>query len=168
MTTPSASRVKRVAARFASPADAWLATRIMSWALILPVLKHTMAIQPLVNLAWRRPRFSPDARRNEQVVTFARWACRMTRPRSGGNCLERGLIAYRFLLEGSASPTLVVGMGRGDADELVGHAWVLLDGLPAGESEASVSRYVQMFSFGPDGAMMRSSDPAARPSPRVS
>lgn len=156
ISAPHGSRVSRVVGRFTSPADVLLAARVMAWACALPVLKHIFPIRPLVTLVWRAPRLTPDQARDERVVTFARWACRLTRPRSGGNCLERGLIAYRFLLEGRAAPTLVIGMGRGQRAEIAGHAWVLVDGAPAGESAASVSQYVPMLAFGPDGALIRS------------
>jgi hypothetical protein len=64
-------------------------------------------------------------------------------------------MTYRFLLEGGAAPTLVIGVGRVPA-EIVGHAWVLLNGLPAGESAASVSPYLPTLVFGPDGLLIRS------------
>ena len=76
--------------------------------------------------------------------------------RDDGNCLERGLIAYCFLLEGHAEPTLVIGMGRNDAENVIGHAWVLLNGAPAGESATSVSQYVPVLAFAPDGSLIRS------------
>jgi hypothetical protein len=152
-----------VAARFRSPADLWLAVRIMAWACALPLLKRIMPIRSLARLVWRRPRLAHDEARDELVVLIARWACRVTRPGSGGNCLERGLIAYRFLLEGRAAPTLVVGMRRAEPSQLMGHAWVLLHGVPAGESLASVGEYVPVFAFGPDGSLIRSFEPSKTP-----
>jgi hypothetical protein len=135
-----------------------LAARVMTWACVLPILKRLMPIRSLVRLAWRRPRLQPDHARDERVVLFARWACRVIRPGSGGNCLERGLIAYRFLLEGHAEPTLVIGMRKDDAAAVIGHAWVLLHGTPAGETAALVNDYVPMFAFAPDGSVIRSLD----------
>ena len=156
MMTSAPSRVSRVAARFTSPADVGLAIRIMTWACVLPVLKRVMPIRSLVRLVWRSSRLAPDAERDERVVVFARWACRLVRWRDGGNCLERGLIAYRFLLEGHAEPTLVIVMGRNDAANVIGHAWVLLNGAPAGESSTAISQYVPVFAFAPDGSLIRS------------
>jgi hypothetical protein len=153
---PRGSRLSRVVARLTSTADVVLAARIMMWACILPILKQILPIRPLVKLVWRAPRLEPDGDREERVVTFARWACRLTRWKSGGNCLERALIAYRFLLEGGAAPTLVIGMGSVTPAEIVGHAWVLLNGMPAGESAASVSGFVPALVFGPDGVLVRS------------
>lgn len=154
------TRLSRVAARFGSPADVLLGARILLWACALPILKRILPIHPLVRLVWRTPRLEPDAARDERVIVFARWACRLTRWKSGGNCLERGLIVYRFLLEGRAAPTLVVGMGRGGDADITGHAWVVLNGQPAGESAQSVSQYVPVFAFGPDGGLIRESIPS--------
>jgi hypothetical protein len=168
MTTRSGSaRLSRVLARFSSLADAWLAARVVAWACVLPLLKRFLPIRSLVKLAWRSPRFAPDAEREERVITFARWACRLTRWRAGGNCLERGLIVYRFLLEDGAHPTLVVGVGHDVATNVLGHAWVLVNGEPAGESAAAVSEYVPVFAFGPDGRLIKTFGPstdAASPS----
>jgi hypothetical protein len=150
------SRLSRLVAQFKSPADVVLAARVMTWACVLPILKQLMPIRSIVRLVWRRPRLEADPARDERVVTFARWACRVIRPGSGGNCLERGLIAYRFLLEGRAEPTLVIGMRRNDAANVIGHAWVLLNGAPAGESASAISQYVPVFAFAPDGSLIRS------------
>jgi hypothetical protein len=98
-----------------------------------------------------------DATREDQIVTLARWTCRLTRWSSGGNCLERGLITYRFLGAANAQPSLVVGIGRGERGEIRGHAWVLVDGKPAGESLASVSEFETVLTFGPDGEPLRTS-----------
>src|SRR5689334_3451701 len=109
MTDRAPSRLSRVISHFRSFSDLWLAIRVAAWAVALPLLKHVLPIRSLVKLVWRRPRLRHDHARDQRVVTFARWACKVTRPRAGGNCLERGLITYRFLLEGQAAPTLVVG-----------------------------------------------------------
>ena len=84
---------------------------------------------------------------------FARWAARVRRWNSGGNCLERGLIAYRYLGAAGASPTLVVGMGHNDGD-VIGHAWVLVDGRPAGETETSLANYTPVLTFAADGSLV--------------
>ena len=154
------SRFSRVRARFTSLSDVILAVRVMWWASVLPLLKWMLPIRSLVKLAWRTPRVPHDDARDDRVLAFSRWACRITRWRSGGNCLERGLISYRFLLEGGAAPTLVVGMRRADETGVIGHAWVLLHGAPAGESLESVKDYVPMFAFGPDGGLVRSFEPS--------
>ena len=149
------SRLSRILAHFTSPGDVLLAARVMTWACALPLLKRVLPIRSLVKLVWREPRMEHDTARDQRVIAFARFACRLTRWRSGGNCLERGLLAYRFLLEGHAEATLVVGIGKDHSSNIIGHAWVLLNDAPAGESAASVSEYVPVFAFGPDGSLIR-------------
>jgi hypothetical protein len=152
------SLAARVAERFKSPSDFFLAARIMGWACVMPVLKQLIALQNLVRLVRRTGRNATrDSFREDQIVTFARWACRLTRWSSGGNCLERGLIAYRYLGAINAQPTLVVGIGRGDNGGVRGHAWILLDGRPVGESQSALRQYETVMQFGPDG--LRQSEP---------
>ncbi len=49
-------------------------------------------------------------------------------------CLRRSLVLYRHLVRLGLDPELWVGV-RKDGSELAGHAWVLLEGKPAGEKE---------------------------------
>ena len=157
MMTSAPSRVSRVAARFTSPADVALAIRIMTWACVLPVLKRVMPIRSLVQLVWRDARLAPDADRDERVVVFARWACRLVRWRDGGNCLERGLIAYRFLLEGARGADTGDRHGtqrRGKRDRPCVGAVERQRRL---ENPRPPSRqYVPVFAFAPDGSLIRS------------
>ena len=62
-------------------------------------------------------------------------------------------MAYRFLGARGATPSLVVGIGRGERGEVRGHAWVLVDGLPAGESLEAVSEFETVLTFGPDAVL---------------
>ena len=158
--TERLSLLARVTSRFSSPRDVVLAVRVFGWALVLPALKHLVPVQSLARIMHRQPRVARrDAVHEERIVTFARWGARIMRWKSGGNCLERGLIAYRYLGEAGANPTLVVGLGHGETGSIIGHAWVMLDGRPAGESAASVSVYTPVFAFAPDGALMPSIPP---------
>ena len=147
-------RVRRVASQFEQVGDVWLALRVLAWACVLPALKHMVPVRSLARLmhapagVLRR-----DPAREARIVMFARWAARVPRWKSGGNCLERGLIAYRYLGVAGASPTLVVGMGHNDGD-VIGHAWVLVDGRPAGETETSLAAYTPVFAFAPDGSLV--------------
>lgn len=146
--------MKKVLSRFTSISDVLLALRVLGWALVLPVLKHVVPVRRLAAVMQLAPR--PDARnfaREDRIVTFARWAARLIRWKSGGNCLERGLIAYRYLCQAGAKPTLVVGL-EGSSAAFVGHAWVLVDGEPAGESRASIGVYTPVFAFDHRGALI--------------
>ncbi len=128
----------------------------MAWASVLPVLKQVIPLRTLVRVL-RRPAsgVARDRAREDRVLTFARWACRITRWSSGGNCLERGLIAYRYLGAANAQPILVVGVGRGDSGQIRGHAWIVIDGRPVGESAAVESEYTPVLTFGSDGVALR-------------
>ena len=133
--------------------DALLVARVLAWALVLPGLKHVLSVRSLAAVMHRPPRTaSRDALHEERIVTFARWGARVARWKSGGNCLERGLIAYRYLCAAGARPTLVVGVGR-DVKGVIGHAWVLVDGRLVGEHQSSIQPYTPVFAFGPDGRL---------------
>jgi hypothetical protein len=145
-------------------ADVALAVRVMSWALVLPILKHIIPVQSLARGMRREAVYAPrDVAREERIVTFARWSARLVRWKSGGNCLERGLIAYRYLCEAGAKPTLVVGLGHGEKGGIIGHAWVLVDGRPAGESQQSVDLYTPVFAFDDSGALLPGIPDSASP-----
>ena len=133
--------------------DAILAAKVLAWALVLPGLKHVLSVRSLAAVMHRSPRTSSrDALHEGRIVTFARWGARVARWKSGGNCLERGLIAYRYLCAAGARPTLVVGVGR-DVHGVTGHAWVLVDGRLVGEHQSSIQPYTPVFAFGPDGRL---------------
>ena len=143
----------RLASHFTSPADVWLAVRVIAWAAVLPLLKRIMPLQALASRMHGSPQATDrNPARERRILAFARGAARLVRWRSGGNCLERGLIAYRYLGHAGAKPVLVVGLDV-EAGNLLGHAWVLIDGRPAGESAASLARYVPAFAFDPDGRL---------------
>ena len=144
----------RVASHFTSPGDVLLAVRVLGWALVLPVMKHLVPVKSLAEVMHQHPGTSHrDLAREQRIVTFARWGARLVRWRSGGNCLERGLLAYRYLCAAGARPILVVGLGRGESG-MLGHAWVLVDGRPAGESQSAVDAYTPVFAFAPDGSLL--------------
>lgn len=161
--TEHPSTAARVRAGFTSPADVVLAVRAMAWALVLPLLKHMVKVQSLARVMHLPPSGAPrDLAREARIVAFARWAARLVRWNAGGNCLERGLIAYRYLTAAGANPVLVVGLGEGEAGSMIGHAWVLVDGRPAGETEAAVSIYTPVFAFAADGSLLDAIPPAGR------
>ena len=140
----------------------WLGVRVLGWALVLPVIKRLLPIRSLAALMHRRPAAgerSPIL--EDRIVTFARWGARLVRWEAGGNCLERGLIAYRYLCAAGARPTLVVGLERLGSGALTGHAWVMVDGRPADESPDSLERYTPVFAFDADGALAPPPDPSA-------
>jgi hypothetical protein len=84
----------------------------------------------------------------ERIVELARLTCRPRLLSSRDNCLDRSLLAYRYLLASGARPALAVGVSRADAT-ILGHAWILIDGQPLGESHASLEPFTEIVRFGP-------------------
>ena len=144
-------RVRGIQREIAGPADLLLGVRMVGWALLLRVLKYLVPLPSLVRMMRGRGgsgREAPD--RERQVITLARWACRLIAWSRGGNCLERGLVTYRYLSAIGSRPTLAVGVGR-SVHKVRGHAWVLLDGQPVNETAASLRDFETVITFGPDG-----------------
>ena len=151
--------VIRVRERVRTTKDVWLGLRMLAWASALPALKHMVALERLVRLVQRNGAGRlRDRIREDQIITFARWACRFTRVSRDGNCLERGLLAYRFLGAANAAPSLVVGVARSSGGNIRGHAWVLVDGQPAGESPASLADFATVVTFDAKGAPISGKD----------
>jgi hypothetical protein len=151
-------RARRVSAELARPTDSWLASRIFAWAVFVRVAKYVISLRTLVKLV--SPALQPGARdagRERRIGLFSDWASRVVRPASPGNCLERSLVAYRYLVDAHAEPRLVIGFRRGEHGVL-GHAWVLVDGRPLSDSPAAVAEYHVAMSFEAGGRVL--SEPA--------
>lgn len=133
--------------RLGGLATASLLIRMAAWSLVLPVLKRLLPLPTLVRLMSGKGSGGPWDEYEEQVVRSARRVYRLRRP---GSCLERSLLAYRYLSNTNADPRLVIGVRRDDRD-VIGHAWVLVDGLPLYESSASLEPFLSMVEFAPDG-----------------
>lgn len=145
-------RARRLIGWFERPADVWLAARMACWACTLPVLKFVVPLPALARLLAARPKGEPwSVHQREQVVTMARWLCRPGPSSSPRRCLERSLLAYRYLGRAGAYPTLIVGVRREGA-AVQGHVWVTLDDVPVGESPASLDRFVPLVAFSATGA----------------
>jgi hypothetical protein len=148
------SRVRTLRAHLSSPADVWLALRIATWALIIPVLKTAMPLSRLVRLMYRPARGGGRrVEREERIARFIDW---VHRPfvRADKGCLQRSLLAYRFLSEANAEPRLHVGVQQRDGT-VHGHAWISVDGRPVGDSEVSVNSFTSVATFGWGGALTR-------------
>jgi hypothetical protein len=146
-SSTSASRIRALASLARNPADSWIAAKTISWMCVLPALKRTLPLERLVRLMWRFPRRTErDTERERRTIQIV---ARLSRA-SGGNCLERSLILYRYLSRASADPRLVVGMARPDA--YLGHVWVTVDGRPLLETPETLGSYTEVVSFGRGGA----------------
>ena len=129
--------------------------RMLVWRLLISTLKHVVPIRRLVAIAGSgtparaaAARFPPQAR----IFELARLACRPRLIRSQDNCLDRSLIAYRYLRAVGATPCLVIGLGR-DADGVRGHAWLMLDGEEVGEPHTTHEEFKELVRFAGDGSM---------------
>jgi len=131
-----------VLADLVNEGDAWLAARALGWLCALPVLKRTLALERLVRLMWLAP--GGNARDSGQERRTIRIVARLSRT-SGGNCLERSLVLYRYLARANADPHLVVGMVR--PDEYLGHVWVTVDGQPLLETPETLDGYTEVVTF---------------------
>lgn len=145
-----------------SPADAWLAVRMTAWALVLPVLKRVVPLPRLVQLVvTRRPRHSArDVARERRIVALSRLVYAPL-VRADIGCLQRSLLAYRFLGAAGARPSLLVGMRR-EANQVHGHAWVAVDGEAVGEPAAWVAQFSPLLVFGSEGVRTPTPLPADR------
>jgi Transglutaminase-like superfamily len=141
-------RTKRVALELVRPADSLLAARILCWAAFVRLAKYAIPLRTLVQIVSPTPREGPrDPSRERQIAIFADRASRIVRPRTRGNCLERSLVSYRYLVRAHADPRLMIGFRR-DQSGVLGHAWVLVDGQPLGDSPATLAEYQVAMSFG--------------------
>ena len=96
---------------------------------------------------WLAPRIPErDPEREGADDPYRRSLSRTT----GGNCLARSLVLYRYLSRADADPRLVVGMAK--PDQLLGHVWVTVDGRPLLETPETLGSYTEVVSFGRNGA----------------
>jgi hypothetical protein len=120
------------------------------WSAALPLLKRVVPLRRLAPLAWAEGAGGRNARREREIVRLSGALPRLRLARGGGNCLERSLLAYRFLAQANADPRLVVGVRR-EEGAMIGHAWVRVDGRPVHDTEAAVRQFIPIVEFGPDG-----------------
>lgn len=124
-----------------------LLIRMGVWSLVLPALKHLLPLPKLVRVMSRHKSGARSADAEKEIVRSARRVYRLRRP---GTCLERSLLAYRYLSAANADPRLVVGVRRGDGGVL-GHAWVVVDDSPLYESRDGLALYAPVVEFAADG-----------------
>jgi hypothetical protein len=139
----------------------WLRLRMVAWSVALPVLKRVLPLRMLARLMWREPEGPRRPEREAAVVNTARKIYRFRPSRSRHNCLERSLLAYRFLAEAGADPVLVVGVANPNA-KVLGHAWLSVDGEPVDETAHSLEDFTPVVSFGTRGIVTPPPGPDAR------
>jgi hypothetical protein len=139
--------------RVSRPADAWLLCRMLAWSAVLPVAKRTLPLPRLVRLLHARSRArARDPARERAIAALSAWVFK-TRPRGArDNCLERGLVAFRYLGRAGADPTLVVGMPTRPGEH--GHVWVSVDGVPLHDSPEALAPFEPVLAFASDGRLV--------------
>ena len=135
------------------PVDIWLALRMASWSLLLPVLKRLLPIKTLARLMWSEGRRAQSPDREREIVWLSSVVARLRPPSFESNCLERSLLAYRYLAQVNADPHLVIAVSPSE-NGLVGHAWVTIDNRPVHDSAAAIRPFVSIGEFGARGLLL--------------
>jgi len=106
--------------------DLWWAVQVTGMLLVVPVIKHRLAVPTLVRLFDARPRpgGGGDWRRLNRIVKGL-----LRRTHRKDYCLPYSLILFHFCRKWGHSTRIFIGARKGE-DGLAGHAWVLIDGEP--------------------------------------
>jgi hypothetical protein len=146
-----------------SPAGLLLLVRLLAWAAALPILKRTRSVTRLVALMTPATSQRSNARIERNAITLSRWIYRA--PIVPDNCLERSLLAYRYLVRDKREHRLYLGI-RADEGGYPGHAWLTVDGVPVHEPDKSLEAYVPLVVFDGNGKVVSTSARAPRRSSR--
>ena len=144
-------RIRRLGGVIQGPSDIWLGMRMVAWSAVLPALKHLVPLHVLTRLMWPRRQSATRAGRASTVTFLAGRIYRVRPFLRRDNCLERSLLAYRFLAREGARPRLVLGAKRSDG-EIRGHAWVTVDGRPIMDGHHGLEQFTQLVEFGERGS----------------
>jgi hypothetical protein len=123
-----------------------------AWRLALLVLKRVVALPRLARFMHCQGRDGRLDGDDLRIASLAGAVFGLGRAGSPGNCLARSLVMYRYLSAASLGPELVVGV-RTDGGGVLGHAWVVVDGLPIAETAASLADFTPLIVFEQEGAM---------------
>ena len=121
--------------------------RMGTWAAALPLLKRFVRLDTLARLMWT----DPGRETRFEAPKIIALSAVLTR-RAGishGTCYERSLLAYRFLAQRGADPSLVVAVKQ-NGGTVTGHAWVTIGGVPVGES-GSIEEFTPVAVYGRGG-----------------
>ena len=147
-------RLRRFLQLVISPADVWLCMRMMLWAIVLPLLKILIPVKSLARFMWMSPRTPvKNVEQEQKIAIIVRWIYLLVLS-SKKNCVERSLLLYRFLSRTNSDPTLVTGLRQLEDGTWKGHAWILVNGVPFGETESNVEDFKTLVIFGRHGAII--------------
>jgi Transglutaminase-like superfamily len=151
--------VSRLRSSISTPSDAWLLARILGWSLVLPIAKHALPLPRLLRLMRPRKRTTQrDRKREVAIVSLAAWVFKTRPPRARDNCLERGLVVYRYLSRAGAGPELVIGAAKG-VQGVHGHVWVTIDGRAVHDSPATLAGFEPILVVKSDGSLIGTPPP---------
>lgn len=123
---------------------------MVSWRLVLPVLKRALPLDTLVRSMRGRLRARHE---EEQVVRLTSWVYG-SRPLTGAdNCLERSLVLYRYLSAADTDARLVLGF-RNSGQAVEGHAWVAIGERAMAADTDEGGAFAPLVSFGRDGKVV--------------
>jgi hypothetical protein len=125
--------------------------RLLPWYLAFGALRHLVPLPWLARWAWRASSRERDLEFEQKLVARV-IRLRHTLERGRGDCLQSSLVLYRELSRAGADPTLVVGFRRTNG-RMQGHAWVLTEGRPVGESQDALDGFAPTFGFGRHGTL---------------
>lgn len=93
-------------------------------------------------------------------MSLTAWVFRTRPPGARDNCLERGLVAYRYLSRAGAGPELVIGVAKG-AQGVHGHVWVSIDGRAVHDSPSTLAGFEPILVVKSDGSFVGTPPPRA-------
>lgn len=127
-----------------------LSVRILVWSVVLRLAKHLVPLPRLARLMWSSGRRRLGRDEQQRIVRLTQALPSLRAKAADDNCLERSLVAYRYLSRSGGDPILVSGVRRGGTG-IQGHAWVLLDGEPVHEPAETLQEFVPVVRFGRGG-----------------
>lgn len=115
------------------------------------LLRRVVALERLTRWAWVAPTAPRDHAAERRLAAQVSRLSRLVHARA--DCMPRSLVLYRELSRRSADPQLVVGFAR-RRESLVGHAWVVVDGVPVDETHELLASLTGVCTFGARGRLL--------------
>jgi hypothetical protein len=156
-------RIQTVRGMIEGPSDVWLGIRMVAWSAALPALKHLLPLQLLTRLMWAKRRAAPRPDREPKVTYLARRIYRARPFLRRDNCLERSLLAYRYLAREGMEPHLVLGARKSEG-RIHAHAWVTIGGRPVMDGHEALGQFTSLTEFGAGGSRLDGSPGVPEPS----
>ena len=127
-------------------------SRLLPAYIAFGLLKHIVPLRVMARLAWRDPVGGRDQDR-ERLAIARIVKTRKLFPLWDGDCLQKSLLLYRQLSGAGADPVLAVGFRRTNG-RVEGHAWILVDGMPVADNQATGGEYTSTLCFGRQGWLL--------------